>query len=88
MRWEDDAVLLRHNLFSPLVLRSVAERDASRRTEATAGPSWFSERCHRVARTRARWQAPHRPETARHDQSCVGMARTRASSPRGFSDAL
>jgi hypothetical protein len=38
-------ILLRHNLFYPLVLRSVAERDASRRIEATAGPSWFSERC-------------------------------------------
>jgi hypothetical protein len=39
---------------SSQTLRSVAERDASRRIEATAGPSWFSERCHRVARTRAR----------------------------------
>src|SRR5438034_6703192 len=36
------SVVLRHNLLLyPLILRSIAERDASRRIEATAGPSWF-----------------------------------------------
>jgi len=31
---------------SSQTLRSVAERDASRRVEATVRPAWFSERCH------------------------------------------
>jgi hypothetical protein len=62
--------LLLHNLHYPLILRSVAERDASRRIEATAGPTWFSERCESIVR-----------ETARYGKYCVWMERTRASSP-------
>ena len=37
----DGLILLRHYWLYPLILRSIADRDASRRIEATAGPSWF-----------------------------------------------
>ena len=40
------------NLFHPLVPSFVAERDASRGMEATARPSWFSERSPRFPRMR------------------------------------
>ena len=53
--------LLRQNPFCPLILRSIAERDASRRIEATAGPSWFETARHaeyRVGMVRTRASSP------------------------------
>ena len=45
----------------PLILRSIAKRDASRRIEATAGPSWFETARHgeyRVGMVRMRSSSP------------------------------
>jgi hypothetical protein len=53
--------LLRQNPFYPLIPRSVAERDASRGIEATAGPSWFETARHgkyHVGMVRTRASSP------------------------------